>query len=369
MRQGGDHETLGQFYSSYRTMEQQRSQYSQPTRSGGTLERQKPGDPPMLHQIDSYHPPPPLPVTEQPKTQHYPFDRPSFGQKTLESLAERVHPFYGLQGGPPQSIGRSSTLGRQPNRSQGALGGPGSSMSLMRTPNPNRLTRSGSDQRLPAVEGGGDLYDYLRGKPQYPSRQQGLGVAPRRRTSVDYASDTEASTRSYSRRAESSGTWKAPPPLLGLATPMSVQPDSRSNSLPRGGSLGGRYRREVHFEPGAPSPRPTGPMLDSAEDSDGAVSAPEMSVSQKQKQLQRLNQQLQYAQGILSGAAAAAAAGTTPGNFTSAEYKAWMSRAPSTSAIYESLRQVRDPAEQKRSVKLTFSAENLVEKTKQVVFT
>merc|ERR1740128_1353107 len=96
----------------------------------------------------------------------------------------------------------------------------------------------------------------------------------RRRMSIDYASDTEASTRGYSsnpRRARpgyavEGSTWKPPPPLLGLGvtpttpiTPTTAfssasQPmmDSRSNSLPRdraaGSSLVARYRREVHFE-------------------------------------------------------------------------------------------------------------------------
>lgn len=268
-------------------------------------------------------------------------------------------------------------------------------MSLMRGTG-TRLTRSGSDQRLPVVESS-DMYSYSRGKTGGSSnyattgRQQSdaatrLGLTHRRRTSVDYASDTEASIRSYGHSTRrgfsvegSSGSWKAPPPLLGLGiTPTTptlafhpTQPDSRSNSLPRdrGGGAASRFRREVHFEQ-ASSPRPSA-MLDNQDDSDGAVSAPEMTVSQKQKQLQRLSQQQQhlqqqqllYSRGILPGTTGGA--GTT-GNFTSAEYKAWMQRAPSTSAIYERLRQSREAIEAHRSAKLTFSAENLVEKAKQV---
>jgi hypothetical protein len=102
-----------------------------------------------------------------------------------------------------------------------------------------------------------------------------------------------------------------------------------------------------------------------------------MTVSQKQKQLQRLSQQQQHLQqqqllfsrGILPGSAAPLSklpGGMLPGNFTAAEYKAWMQRAPSTSAIYERLRQSRDAIEAHRVAKLTFSAENLVEKAKQV---
>ena len=404
----------------------------------------------MTHQIDSYHPPPPLPVTEQPKpgmtnsssssstTHHFhqhPFDRSAgFGPKTLESLAERVHPFYGLSIGPPGSgsgsslgqqqhqtatLGRSSTLGRAHRGGSVAGGsGPGSTMSLMRGTAGNRLTRSGSDQRLPIVEQSSstDMYGYARGKlgsgshygttgrtqqqqqQQQPDAVTRLGLTHRRRTSVDYASDTEASIRSYSHSTRrgfsvegSSGSWKAPPPLLGLGitptTPTSVsfhptsQPDSRSNSLPRdrggGGSASNRFRREVHFEQTSLTGRPSASsMLDNTDDSDGAVSAPEMTVSQKQKQLQRLSQQQQhlqqqqllYSRGILPGSAAPLSKlpGAMPGNFTSAEYKAWMQRAPSTSAIYERLRQSRDAIEAHRVAKLTFSAENLVEKAKQV---
>lgn len=295
-------------------------------------------------------------------------------------------------------------------------------MSLMRGTG-NRLTRSGSDQRLPVVEqsSGTDTYGYARGKlglagsgsnyattgrtQQQPDAATRLGLTHRRRTSVDYASDTEASIRSYSHSARrgfsvegSSGSWKAPPPLLGLGitptTPTAggfqpTQPDSRSNSLPRdrGGSgptgSSSRFRREVHFEQTSTSmTRPSvSSMLDNTDDSDGAVSAPEMTVSQKQKQLQRLSQQQQhlqqqqllYSRGILPGAAAplsrlpgGGGIGMT-GNFTAAEYKAWMQRAPSTSAIYERLRQSRDAIEAHRMAKLTFSAENLVEKAKQEI--
>lgn len=380
--------------------------------------------------IDSYHPPPPLvmPVTEQPKpgitsSSHFPhpsFDRTTtgFGPKTLESLAERVHPFYGLQG-PGQmtnpATGRASTLGRT---SRGGVhqgfGHPGTTMSLMRG---GRLTRSGSDQRIPVVDSAsGEFYEYANSSARSKSGSYGtstpvgrldaasrLGLTHRRRTSIDYASDTEASIshrggytrRGYNAEPGSSGSWKAPPPLLGLGmtptTPtMNFQPSqysqhsladssSRSNSLPRGNT--GRYRREVHFDASAgsaPPSRPAPPLhhhLDSLDDSDGAVSAPEL--SEKQKQLQRLSQQHRE---LLYGRPGSSAGGGAPppppgmtlmgsgptGNFTSAEYKAWMQRAPSTSAIYERLRQGREAIEAHRAAKLTFSAENLVEKAKQV---
>jgi hypothetical protein len=117
------------------------------------------------------------------------------------------------------------------------------------------------------------------------------------------------------------------------------------------------------------------PQLD--DDSDGAVSAPEL--SEKQKQLQRLTQQQQQLlYGVRAASSAMGPAGVHQpiggtGNFTSAEYKAWMQRAPSTSAIYERLRQGRQQQQtsasdsERRTGKLTFSAENLVDKSKQQV--
>ena len=419
-------------YSNYQRYQPGRYQ------TGGTLERKSSGgggggvggD-----QIDSYRPPPPLSILDDQQQstncksasiqnyyQQQVRDRlnpnSGMGPKTLESLAERVHPFYGLQGGPPgggggqQQSGRASTLDRRGGGSRSAVPGSSTTSSLMRG---TRLTRSGSDQRIPASEN--EFYDYsLSSRVSSYTQGQGptkadqaaarLGLTHRRRTSIDYASDTEASVRGYGGgRSSSRSGWKPPPPLLGLTPTTPSTPyyshqapmDSRSNSLPRSAGLGaaagrigtggGGFRREVHFleQPSSStSPRPsvtTGtsgliqlhhPQLD-CDDSDGAVSAPEL--SEKQKQLQRLTQQQQQLlYGVRAATASSSVAGVhqPTGNFTSAEYKAWMQRAPSTSAIYERLRQGRQQQQQQqsasasvdtqRSSKLTFSAENLVEK-------
>jgi Rho GTPase-activating protein SYDE len=227
-------------------------------------------------QVDSYQPPPPPKViTEQPKpggtTQHFhPFERTY--PKTLESLAERVHPFYGLQGpgamglsllsgpggqgGPGAGPGHSATLGRASTlgRIRGAANqpmAPGNTMSLMRAG--RGLQRSGSDQRLPMMEGGTDFYEYMMsGLSSSKTSLKSAGVSPgltysgqsanrqtagasvdaatrlgvtRRRTSIDYASDTEASTRSYGASRQRTGrvpgyverSWKTPA-LIGLGT-------------------------------------------------------------------------------------------------------------------------------------------------------
>jgi len=94
---------------------------------------------------------------------------------------------------------------------------------------------------------------------------------------------------------------------------------------------------------------------DTQDDSDGAVSAPELPSTQKQQQA--LAQKLTSEQFRIPA---------SPSVFTAAEYKAWMQRAPSTSAIYERLRQSREAVEAQRAAKFTFSAENLMDKTRQV---
>ena len=273
----------------YQQQQQQQQQENPQRYRPGTLERKNSnlgaGDAPAggsasrdLSQVDSYQPPPPPNViTEQPKpgtVQHFhPFER-SY-PKTLESLAERVHPFYGLQQGPGSmgllptggggaaTLGRASTLGRIRTGSTAAAaaapgGGAGgappvpatATMSLLRS---GRLLRSGSDQRLPMVESGSEYYEYILSGmaaaranvktgtlPNY-ARQTGDSSAAsaassarnigmvRRRTSVDYASDTEASTRSYGagRTRNLPGhaeerSWKAPSLLTlssAVATP------------------------------------------------------------------------------------------------------------------------------------------------------
>lgn len=51
---------------------------------------------------------------------------------------------------------------------------------------------------------------------------------------------------------------------------------------------------------------------------------------------------------------------SSPSVFTADEYRAWLQRTPSTSAIYERIRANRDAAlAHQRASRLTFSAENL----------
>ena len=236
-----------------------------------------------------YQPPPPV-ITEQPRQRHpppfYQYDR-SY-PKTLESLAERIHSFYGPPRPPgPHSlepdIGYGGTLGRS------TAGRP-------------RLARTLSDQRLPATEREA-LSDYegssgVSAARRYKAWQQAnlaplqqaygsedgaaldryqeamrrLSALRQRTRSVDYSSDTELlAPRPFAARPRSSS--------------------SRSNSLPRqrpyqGGGIGSadplsrqRLGRGVRSSLG-PGMRLSASgrhsLAGSEDESDGAVSAPEM---------------------------------------------------------------------------------------------
>lgn len=52
--------------------------------------------------------------------------------------------------------------------------------------------------------------------------------------------------------------------------------------------------------------------------------------------------------------------------FTADEYRAWLTRTPSTSAIYDRLKSNRDSSLLRQKGRFTFSAENLPERTRQV---
>ncbi|KAL0276802.1 UNVERIFIED_CONTAM: hypothetical protein PYX00_004294 [Menopon gallinae] len=318
----------------------------------------------------TYRPPPPPVITEQPKPQHFtPYDRQY--PKTLESLAEKVHSFY--PGGPMDN--------RRGSPAYSSLGA-GGSHDIRRVGN-RIMPRSGSDQHLPRVE-----YDYagtrlgtrhtgslLRsslksntlGHSGYTSRfgdSRGYAVPSMRESALsrrgkaqlDYSSDTEAtiSSRSlnyYQRRGLTQGL------TTGLSRVGAAPVSSlRSNSLPRDTrgrtNLGPVPRQSlVRFDRSLTS------SLLGDDDSDGALSAPELPSKRD-----RIS--------------------STPSVFTSDEYRAWLSRVPSsllprssstlsrtgtqsisrtpsTSAIYERIRAGREAITQQRAQRFTFSAENL----------
>ncbi|XP_018910340.1 rho GTPase-activating protein 100F isoform X3 [Bemisia tabaci] len=250
--------------------------------------------------------------------------------------AATVHPFN-PGNGPGSSYGAGSSRYATTGRSSSRLSNRGPSM-----------PRSGSDQHLPRVE-----YDYGNGLParhsgsllrsslrastgmggsysrsrdQYNASPSSTLLPRRQRPALDYASDTEATCSSSSRA--SYYYCRPSPPVSSLTRGVSF----RSNSLPRHSltsQSSGRTPLSVRFE--------RNNLLDEG-DSDGALSAPELPIARKHR-------------GRLS---------STPSVFTSDEYRAWLSRTPSTSAIYDRLR-----AGQQKAQRFTFSAENLPERTRQ----
>ncbi|XP_055697334.1 rho GTPase-activating protein 100F isoform X2 [Phlebotomus papatasi] len=269
-------------------------------------------------------PPPPSVITEQPKGAHQFTPSHAYYQNagTLESLAEKVHSFY-----PSDAYGPSRRM---------SAGGIGSSQSHQRFP------RSGSDQHLPRVEysdfsslgrhsllrsslktgtptGGGTLGRYGRYEPQ--SRTPKYGVTPsstlarRSRPTLDYSSDTEAtigprpSYYYYNRPAIPSLATS------GRASVAGMGPDlGKFNSLPRerpsASRLGLRSRLGDR-------------LLD---ESDGNWSGPELPPRDRVAVLlPELRSRLV----------------ASPSIFTSDEYRAWLRRAPSSSAISEQMRASR----------------------------
>ncbi|XP_052120134.1 rho GTPase-activating protein 100F isoform X1 [Frankliniella occidentalis] len=246
------------------------------------------------------------------------------------------------------------------------------------------MPRSGSDQHLPRVEyqhppqrtahtmlRPGTLSHYGRyssAAGQHANQHAGQHGYRRGRPSLDYASDTEAtcspSTRSsssyyyYRDRSGAQGSSAASAALsrLGSAT-LSRGGSLRSNSLPRDhrgpgpismGTLGTLSRSLVPSSPAAgrhqlASGRPPSAahqLLDHHYDSDSALSAPDLPLSRRDRVRGRLP--------------------SSPSVFTADEYRAWLQRTPSTSAIYERIRANRDAAlAHQRASRLTFSAENL----------
>ncbi|XP_025158812.1 rho GTPase-activating protein 100F isoform X3 [Harpegnathos saltator] len=317
----------------------------------------------------SYQPPPPPVITHQPKpsaTQHFqPYERGY--PKTLESLAEKdftkVHPFYT---GPvmPSNGGRRMSTGGGMQSVGGRLSGQTQSTHYgygQHTGSGRIMPRSGSDQHLPRVDytsittparhtllrsslkSGTSALRYnsrYGGQTDMTSaaqRQGQFGTLTRRhRPSLDYASDTEATCSSspksayyyYRHNMNNPPQSSAVSHLATLSRSQIGQSSSglRSNSLPRSG-------RTLPQQPGLRSGLSTvASGLIDQEDSDGALSAPELPSIRRDR-------------GRIP---------SSPSVFTSDEYRAWLSRTPSTSALYEQIR-----ATTSRPPRYTYSAENI----------
>ncbi|XP_058812130.1 rho GTPase-activating protein 100F isoform X2 [Topomyia yanbarensis] len=292
-------------------------------------------------------PPPPSVITEQPKGSHGFQTSHSYYQNagTLESLAEKVHAFY-----------PSSTTSRR------LSAGTGVSMSQSH----QRFPRSGSDQHLPRVEyadyaslgrhallrsslktdlvqaapiAGGTLGRYGRYDPPPSSRTPKYAPSPlgatgslqrRSRPALDYSSDTEAtigprpSYYYYNHPAMAAAIQRGSTQALGGGPEF-----AKFNSLPRerpGSRMGLRSRIGERLQ----------------DETDGNLSAPEYSLPIR-RDPRDLRQRIT----------------ASPSIFTSDEYRAWLRRAPSSSAICEQMRASRDILNQQRAHRFSCSAENI----------
>ncbi|XP_031776722.1 rho GTPase-activating protein 100F isoform X3 [Nasonia vitripennis] len=316
----------------------------------------------------SYQPPPPPVITQQPKpssTQHFqPYERGY--PKTLESLAEKdftkVHSFY-----PPTA--NNGTRRMSAGTGVQSVGGPGSRMPSSAShyataygqhPATGRIMpRSGSDQHLPRVDytsittparhtllrsslkTGSSALRYgtrygAQNDTMSSQRQGQFGTLTRRhRPSLDYASDTEATCSSSPRSAyyyyrhnmNNPAQSSAVSHLATLSRSQIGQSTGlRSNSLPRSGRT---LPQQPSLRPGLST---VASGLIDQEDSDGALSAPELPAIRRDR-------------GRIP---------SSPSVFTSDEYRAWLSRTPSTSALYEQIRSTSN-----RPPRYTYSAENI----------
>nr|XP_015839302.1 PREDICTED: rho GTPase-activating protein 100F isoform X3 [Tribolium castaneum] len=306
-----------------------------------------------------YQPPPPV-ITEQPKSsmQHFqPYERNY--PNTLESLAEKVHSFA--------LPGRRMSAGAQPLPSRlSSQQSPSSHYYVQHTGTGSRriMPRSGSDQHLPHTEysdytsitqagrhsllrsslkSGSTLSRYNQryvdqaavaaqmGQAKYASAGQyatSSALSRRNRSSLDYSSDTEATVGSrssyYYYRNQSSVPHSTIPTLGRQNSLTSADITTKFNSLPRDTRASTRLAMNKRF-----GDRNVALLQD---ESDGALSAPEMPSIRRDRD----------------------------------EYRQWLSRTPSTSAIYEQIRASRDVLNQQRAARFTYSAENIHDALKNI---
>ncbi|XP_066151839.1 rho GTPase-activating protein 100F isoform X2 [Euwallacea fornicatus] len=306
-----------------------------------------------------YQPPPPV-ITEQPKSSQPHFPQYERGYpNTLESLAEKVHSF---------GMGRRMSAGGQPVPSRmSSQQSPSSHYYVQHSGTGSRriMPRSGSDQHLPHTEysdyssitqagrhsllrsslkSGSTLSRYnqrfvdqaavaaqLQSKYGPSGGQYGTSTLRRNRGSLDYSSDTEATVGSrsgyYYYRDRAGPVSHATIPALGrqgTLPPGHQDITTKFNSLPRDTRGGSRLAMNKRF-----GDRSVSLLQD---ETDGALSAPEMPSIRRDRD----------------------------------EYRQWLSRTPSTSAIYEQIRASRDVLNQQRAARFTYSAENIHDALKNI---
>lgn len=181
-------------------------------------------------------------------------------------------------------------------------------------------------------------------------------MARRPRTAIDYSSDTEATVGRpglYYYNRQGLGT-ALPPSRGGSSAALGGGLDfAKFNSLPRdrpGARLNLRGRL--------------------SDDSDGNLSDPQYSLQMRARD--RGNKQMLTGLAKLLNdpnlADLRSRLTSSPSIFTSDEYRAWLRRAPSSSAIVDQMRMSRDLLNQQRAHRFSCSAENIHDALKNVRF-
>ncbi|XP_015926287.1 rho GTPase-activating protein 100F [Parasteatoda tepidariorum] len=298
-------------------------------------------------------------LTRQPKPQ------PSF-PTTLQSLAEQVgthnvHTFHAEPSDPRRLFFPPHQQQIHPRSERSLpdryryLDDPNLKTRLLRTESEQRISTLGSDSfdryyslGRPLRRSGSGLSVTMqrRGRPRraadeitQPLQQQPLvPLTNRRRPTIDdSASDTEATDSTKNAMVQRQ---------RGVARPAFAFPRAygaganRSNSLPRVRMSEMDFRRFQQITQQQP---PTNVRLyDSQSDSDGALSAPELPAASRARRDRARRM-------------------TSP-IFTSAEYSRWLTRAPSTSALYD---RSRAPTVRPQLPRSAHSAESLLDRLKQ----
>lgn len=313
----------------------------------------KPPAPPPGHHQNVQHHQHPLAgstvITEQPK--FAPSQAYYQNAGTLESLAEKVHPSYYPTPAELAAYGASAAANNRRMSAGGIHAGMSYSQSHQRFP------RSGSDQHLPRVEYsdfaslgrhsllrsslktqppppgvvvGGTLgrygrYESPQSRQKYPPAIPSNSLTRRSRSNLDYSSDTEA-------------TLGPRPNYYYYNRPAMPQPLTSSRTSTTHG-LGGALAPDI--------------------------AAKFNSLPRSDRAQQRLGLRGRIDENDLLMSDLRNRITASPSIFTSDEYRAWLRRAPSHSAISEQMRLNRDILNQ-RAGRFSCSAENIHDALKNV---
>lgn len=200
---------------------------------------------------------------------------------------------------------------------------------------------------------GGTLGRYGRYEPPRTAKYTPPGpstLSRRPRPAVDYSSDTEATVgRPYYYNRPNVGAL----PSRAAPSPLTAVTDfAKFNSLPRE-KLGARLGLRTRL----------------GED-DGNLSAPEYTLPLRRDRGNAIKQQNLHGLAKLLNdpnlADLRSRLTASPSIFTSDEYRAWLRRAPSSSAIVDQMRMSRDLLNQQRAHRFSCSAENIHDALKNV---